>query len=203
MQELLDDITTSRLILRLLGTEVSNACLNSKLLTARDLLHAAIPEEFLDNLSSLQHDRRQLEEDPGYEPWASRAIILKNEMTMIGLIRFHGSPATHADKPYMKGAVELGYRIFSNYRRMGYAREAISGMINWAREGFCVPRFIASISPENLPSLALARSLGFIKIDEVMDEIDGMEHVYMLERIILKTSSISSSACELNKIKDQ
>jgi RimJ/RimL family protein N-acetyltransferase len=66
--------------------------------------------------------------------------------------------------------------------RKGYAREAVSGMINWASEGFCVHRFIASISPENLPSLALVRSLGFIKVDEVMDEIDGMEHVYMLER---------------------
>ena len=182
MPEALDDITTPRLILRLLGPEVSNACLNSNLVTAQDLLHVAIPEEFLDKLSSLQHDRRQLEEDPGYKPWASRALILKNEMTMIGLIRFHGSPASHADKPYMKGAVELGYRIFSNYRRKGYAREAVYGMINWATEGFRVHRFIASISPENLPSLALVRSLGFIKIDEVIDEIDGIEHVYMLEQ---------------------
>jgi hypothetical protein len=30
--------------------------------------------------------------------------------------------------------------------------------------------------------LALARSLGFIKIDEVIDEIDGLEYVYMLEQ---------------------
>ena len=182
MPEALDDIATPRLILRLLGPEVSNACLNNNLVTAQDLLRVAIPEEFLDKLSSLQHDRRQLEEDPEYKPWASRALILKDEMTMIGLIRFHGSPVAHAEKPYMKGAVELGYRIFSNYRRQGYAREAVSGMINWATEGFCVHRFIASISPENSPSLALVRSLGFIKIDEVMDEVDGIEHVYMLEQ---------------------
>lgn len=101
---------------------------------------------------------------------------------MIGLIRFHNSPDLHADKPYRKGAVELGYCIFSNYRRKGYAREAILGVINWAAEGFCVHRFIASVSPENSPSLALVQSFGFIKIDEVIDEIDGLEYVYMLER---------------------
>lgn len=168
----------------MLGAEVSNACLNNNLVTAQDLLGAAIPGELLEQLSSLQNDHRQLQEDPGYKPWATRGIILKSEMKMLGLIRFHGSPDPHADKPYMKGAVELGYHIFSNYRRKGYAHEAISGMIKWATEGFGVHRFIASISPENLPSLALARSFGFVKIDEVMDETDGLEHVYMLERTI-------------------
>jgi len=29
----------------------------------------------------------------------------------------------------MKGAVELGHPIFSNYTRNGYAREAVSGVI--------------------------------------------------------------------------
>ncbi len=183
MPEALNDITTPSLILRLLGPAISNACLDNNLVTAQDLLHAAIPGEFLDDLSSLQNDSRRLQEDPEYKPWATRAIILVAEMTMIGLIRFHGRPDPHADKPYMKGAVELGYHIFPSSRRKGYAREAISGMINWAREEFCVSRFIASVSPENIPSLALIRSWGLIKIDEVMDEIDGPEHVYMLERI--------------------
>lgn len=182
--EALNDIITPSLMLRLLGPEASKASLEKNLATAQNLLHAAIPEEFLDELSSLQNDRRQLQEDPEYKPWATRGIILKSEMKMIGLIRFHGRPDPRANKPYMKGSVELGYRIFSDYRRKGYAREAISGMINWATEVFNVHRFTASISPENLPSLALVRSFGFIKIDEVMDEIDGLEHVYILERTI-------------------
>jgi RimJ/RimL family protein N-acetyltransferase len=182
MMEALKDIITPRLILRLLGAGVTDACLNNDLITAQHLLHADIPEEFLDDLTSLQNDRRQLREDPGYMPWATRGIILGSEMKMIGLIRFHSSPDPHADKPYMKGAVELGYHVFSNYRRKGYAREAISGMINQAIEIFRVQRFIASVSPENLPSLTLIRSFGFIKIDEVIDETDGLEHVYVLDR---------------------
>lgn len=47
MSEALNDIITPRLILRLLGTEVSNACLDNNLVTAQDLLHAAIPREYL------------------------------------------------------------------------------------------------------------------------------------------------------------
>ncbi|WP_212005273.1 GNAT family N-acetyltransferase [Chitinophaga sp. HK235] len=182
MSEVLNDIITPRLILRLLGEEVTSACLDNNLETAQQLLHAAIPAEFLSELNSLQNDRRQLQEDPAYRPWASRAILLKDEMKTIGLVRFHSSPDLQADKPYRKGSVELGYHIFSDYRRKGYARETILGLIDWAAEHFSVHRFIVSISPENLPSLELARSFGFIKTDEVMDEIDGLEYVYLLDR---------------------
>ena len=182
MPEAINDIITPRLILRLLGEEVNSACLNNDFETAQHLLHATIPEEFIGELNVLQRDSRLLQENPEYKPWASRGIILKSEMKMIGLIRFHSSPCYNTDKPYMEGAVELGYRILPNYRRKGYARESVFGIINWAEEVFSVRRFIASISPENLPSLALTQSFGFIKVDEVMDETDGLEYVYMLER---------------------
>lgn len=91
MPSTLHDIITPRLILRLLGYEVTGACLASDLGIARHLLGAAIPEEFLTKLSSLEYDCRQLQLDPEYRPWASRAIILPGEMKMIGLIRFHGA----------------------------------------------------------------------------------------------------------------
>lgn len=181
MHSPLNDIITPRLILRLLGEKVTHACLASDLATAQDLLGATIPEEFLTKVSSLEYDLRQLQHDPGYSPWASRAIILPGEMKMMGLIRFHGSPDPHAAKPYMQDAVELGYRIFSSERRKGYAREAIMGVMNWAMEHYHMHRFIASVSPENIPSLALVQSLGFMKVDEVMDETDGIEHVFLLD----------------------
>lgn len=184
MPEALQDIITARLILRLFGEDATNACLNNNLETAQHLLHAAIPEEFLDDLCGLQQDRLRLQENPAYKPWASRAIILKSEMEVIGLIRFHNTPDPHADKPYMKGSVELGYQIFSDHRRNGYAREAIFDIINWATAYFSIRRFITSVSPENAASLALIRSLGFIKVDEVLDESDGLEYVYMLERLV-------------------
>jgi [ribosomal protein S5]-alanine N-acetyltransferase len=182
MSSPLNDIITPRLVLRLLGDAVTDACLAGNLATARDLLGAAIPEEFLLNRSSLEHDLRQLQQNPAYPPWASRAIILPDNKKMIGLIRFHGTPDAHAGQPYMKNAAELGYKIFSSHRRKGYAREAINGMMNWATAYYLTHRFIASVSPENIASLALVQSLGFIKADEVMDETDGPEYVFLLDK---------------------
>lgn len=179
MDTTLQDIVTPRLILRLLGTEVTAACLQNNFTTAGQLLQATIPAEFAEGQSSLRYDCRQLSADPAYRPWASRAILLQDEM--IGLIRFHSRPEETADQPYRLGAAELGYKIFAAHRRKGYAREAIKGMLNWAAEHFHTHRFIVSIDPGNLPSLELARTLGFVKVDEAMDETDGLEYVYLLE----------------------
>ncbi|SKA41213.1 Acetyltransferase (GNAT) domain-containing protein [Chitinophaga eiseniae] len=132
----------------------------------------------LDHPSSLEHDKKQLSFDTKYAPWSSRTIILSGENKTIGLIRFHTSPDRHASKDYLKNAVEIGYQIFAPHRRKGYAREAVTAVFNWAEEHFQVYRFVASIAPDNRPSLNLVTSLGFTKVDEVMDETDGMEHVF-------------------------
>lgn len=178
MPTVLDDIITERLTLRLLGDEARNACLAADLAKASDLLGAVVTEAFLDHPSSLQHDQKQLAVDAHYAPWSSRAIIHTNERQAIGLIRFHAAPDPDAPKEYMKNAVEVGYQIFEPYRRKGYAREAVTAAFDWARQHFGVDRFIASVSPDNLPSLNLVQSLGFVKVDEVMDEVDGMEYVF-------------------------
>lgn len=178
MPSVSDDIITERLTLRLLGNEVRNACLAGDLPKASLLLGATVPEAFLEHPSSLQHDQKQLAADANYLLWSSRAIILTGEMQTIGLIRFHAAPDPGAAKDYMKGAVEVGYQIFEPYRRKGYAREAVTAVFNWARHHFQVDRFIASVSPDNLPSMNLIKSFGFTKVDEVMDETDGMEYVF-------------------------
>ena len=52
----------------------------------------------------------------------------------------------------------------------------------WATAQPGVARFVLSISPENAASLALAQKIGFSRISEWMDEVDGVEWVF--ERII-------------------
>jgi len=84
-------------------------------------------------------------------------------------------------RPYARDAVEFGYTIFERYRRHGYATEAVIGLMDWARALFNVRRFVASIAPENLPSLRLVAGLGFTKVGEQVDEIDGLEHVFLCE----------------------
>lgn len=64
------------------------------------------------------------------------------------------------------------------HRRQGFASEAISALFDWAHTTHGITRFIASISPDNEPSLRLAQQFGFEQVGEQMDEIDGLEHVF-------------------------
>ena len=99
---------------------------------------------------------------------------------MVGHISFHHKAPDPDVVPYSEHAVELGYAIEQGYRRNGYARESALGMIDWAVKQK-VYTFLLSISPENIPSIKLAESMGFKKISERMDETDGLEYVYIAE----------------------
>ena len=45
-----------------------------------------------------------------------------------------------------------------------------------------IRHFIACTQPDNEPSLAIIRRLGFTQTGEAMDEEDGLELVFELER---------------------
>jgi len=178
MQKSTDDIITPRLILRLMNKEMISNFLENDLEGATLLLNAKIPVEMLDHLSSLRYGLKQFE-DLDYLPWSARAIILAGENQMIGLVRFHSKPNPEYLREYATNAVELGYRIIKDYRKKGYATEAAIAIMNWANINFGVENFIASVSPENKDSLKLISRLGFKKISEVMDDIDGLEFVFL------------------------
>jgi RimJ/RimL family protein N-acetyltransferase len=117
----------------------------------------------------------QMEQDPEVQEWLVRAMVLAEDAPprMIGHIGFHGPPAD--------GAAELGYTVFPDYRRRGYALEAAGALMDWARKEHGVRRFIVSVSPENRPSLAMAARMGFRRIGEQIDEEDGLEYVFELQ----------------------
>ena len=76
--------------------------------------------------------------------------------------------------------IEAGYTVFKPWRRRGIAAEATLGLANFARE-FGVRWIRLSISPENVPSLGLARKMGAYKIGSQIDDIDGPEDIYLLD----------------------
>lgn len=116
--------------------------------------------------------------DPEQLPWLYRAIVMKEENTMIGHISFHHKAPDPDLFEYSSYATELGYTIEPQYRKNGFAKESAIAMLNWAKAQN-VHTFILTISPDNTPSVRLAQSMGFIKIAERMDEIDGVEGVYI------------------------
>jgi len=114
----------------------------------------------------------QLARDPGELPWLLRAIVVREpEPVVVGHIGFHGPPDE-------RGRVEVGYTVTPAHRRRGYAREAVVAMAGWAARERGVPTLVASVSPDNAPSLGLVRGLGFVQVGEQWDEEDELELVF-------------------------
>jgi RimJ/RimL family protein N-acetyltransferase len=160
----------SELTLVPLNMQILRALLDRDLPKASALLGYAIPEWYLDEhwLWGIRLD--DIAADPKAEPWTVRAVVAADG-TVIGHAGFHGPPNED-------GIVEIGYTIAPQYRRRGYGREAARQLINIAARTPEVRTVRASVSPENLPSLALVRSLDFRQVGEQWDEIDGLELVF-------------------------
>ena len=127
------------------------------------------------------HDRgflelrlRQMRDDPGFQEWSVRAVVLRDgDRPMIGHAGYHGPPGTNAIRA--PDGVELGYSIFEPFRRRGYATEVARALIVWADEKHGVRHFVASVGPRNEPSLAMMRRLGFEQTGRHWDDVDGEE----------------------------
>jgi [ribosomal protein S5]-alanine N-acetyltransferase len=169
-------IASERLELVSMSPGFIDAVLEGRRDEAESLAGIALPDGWPD-----AHDRRflafrlrQLREQPELEPWFVYGVVLPEDgRPMIGHAGFHGPPGVNAVKA--DDAVEVGYSIFEPYRRRGYATEVVRALIEWAAREHAIARFIASISPDNAPSLALVRRLGFREVGAHWDEEDGEE----------------------------
>jgi [ribosomal protein S5]-alanine N-acetyltransferase len=120
---------------------------------------------------------RQMREDARFLEWCPHAVVLDG--TMIGHAGYHGPPGVNAKQS--PDAVEIGYTIEEPYRGRGHATAAATELLRRAEERG-VRHFIASCAPTNEPSLAVIRKLGFTQTGEAMDDEDGLELVFELER---------------------
>ena len=116
----------------------------------------------------------QMEADPSVQQWLARAMVMTDpdgHRHAIGTIGFHGPPDE-------QGRVEVGYRVEPAYRRQGYTSESVRALFDWAAREHGIQSFVASVAPTNDASLALIRGLGFVRVGEQMDEVDGLEYVF-------------------------
>jgi [ribosomal protein S5]-alanine N-acetyltransferase len=172
-------IRTNRLELVPLSSRFLDALLDGRRDDAESAIGLAVPEGWPD-----EYDRRflqlrldQARKDAAREEWMPLAIAL--ERRIIGHIGFHGPPGVNG--PKKPDALEVGYTVFEPFRRRGYATEAVRGILDWARAEHGVRHFVASVDPQNEPSLALVRRLGFRQTGTQWDDEDGEEFVFELD----------------------
>ncbi len=121
---------------------------------------------------------RQMREDERYETWCPSVVVLDGRM--IGHAGYHGPPGENSTQN--PDAVEFGYAIYPEWRGNGYATQAAVMLMDLAEERAGIRHFVLAVAPHNDPSIAIVRKLGFVKTGEHMDEEDGLEHVFELQR---------------------
>ena len=170
-----------RVELRLLDPALLRALVDGDTAEAARLLEADLEPGWPDEHD--EHFLRTWLDDPAAgddRSWGPRALVLRSPTRrMIGHAGFHGPPGVNALG--LPDAVELGYTVFAGARGLGYATEAARELIRWARETHGVLRFVTSVAPANEASLAVTRKLGFSFVVDVLDDVDGVEHVFVLE----------------------
>jgi [ribosomal protein S5]-alanine N-acetyltransferase len=169
------DIRTERLTLVSVGAPLMWAWIEGDRVRAAELAAYETPPDWPDEgvVPFLRLRHGQQVEHPEFQQWQVRALVRNGKM--IGYAGFH-------DPPRERGELEMGYTIFPEHRRQGYAVEAALGLMDWAEQEHGIKRFVLSISPTNEPSLSIARKLGFQPTGVQWDEEDGEELIFELEK---------------------
>lgn len=189
-----DIISSSRLNLVPLPAAFMAASLAGDQEVAETMLGARVPEEWFQEGTRIARRLQQLERDPAQALWRTRAIVLRSRPpgdpppvvasdepgpVMVGQIGFHTPPGAAYLDAIAPGGVEIGYSIFTPYRRRGLAREACYALMEAARRTG-VETFVLTISPDNVASTRLAQSMGFRRVGRHIDEEDGPEDIYVV-----------------------
>jgi [ribosomal protein S5]-alanine N-acetyltransferase len=165
--------------LRPMTPEFLEAALNGCLEEAGRLIEAELPEDFPREGAKrfLAMRLGQMLKDARFLEWCPHVVVLEGRM--IGHAGYHGPPGFNANQD--QTSVEIGYEIEQSFRGHGYATAAAVELLRLAEERG-VRHFVASCSPDNEASLAIVRKLGFVQTGQVMDEEDGLEWVFELQR---------------------
>jgi RimJ/RimL family protein N-acetyltransferase len=176
-----DAIVSNRLVLIPLTVEFYETSLAGDREGASRLIGLEVPEDWMLSRRLMEIRLTQLQREPDLLPWLLRAIRLRDHPQMIGHIGFHSRPGAEYLSELAPGGVELGYTVYPQYQRQGYASEAAAALMDWAWQAHAVPRFVVSISPENTPSLHIAERFGFQKVGAQIDDADGPEDIFVRE----------------------
>ena len=157
--------------LELLPPDALEAMLADDLSRASRIMHRDLPTFFLEEGWLWDIRLQQLRRSPTDGPWLVRAAVLQPDGVVVGHAGFHGPPDA-------SGAVEVGYTIVPDERGKGYSHLVLSALLDEAAATHQVRLVRAAISPDNLPSLKVARAAQFKHVGEQVDEVDGLELIF-------------------------
>lgn len=113
--------------------------------------------------------------NPAEAPWWIWSVARSDDRRVIGASGFGGPPDSH-------GRLMLGYAVYPEWERRGYATEAARGLVDWAlsRPGVEIVR--ATMVPENTASMRVARKAGLRRRGRSIHRDEGEVLVYEISR---------------------
>ena len=135
-----------------------------------------IPDEWPVSPEAIPVFNKIIEADQSVVGWLNYFVIHRMEKTLIGDCGFLG-------KPDENKTVEIGYSIIPQYRKMGFATEMVSSIINWAFSTKQVDRIIAHTVEENIPSIKVLEKLGFKLIGDKIESNEGLKCLWELKSL--------------------
>jgi RimJ/RimL family protein N-acetyltransferase len=120
-------------------------------------------------------ETRFLTPDWGLYYVAERLEPATPRQRLVGVVGFKGPPDPG-------GTVEIGYGILAERRRLGFAREAVDGLLGWAFGRESVARVIAHTLTELTASIRVLESAGFTFVGPGEDESEPDAIQYELRR---------------------
>lgn len=169
-------VRSERLDLPLLEPELLDALVAGDRAAIARLAPYAIPDDFPDRSGTpdvpdtagfVRFRRDQLRSDPARYPWSLRAMVLRTERRMVGYVNFHGAPGVN--DVAVPDALELGWTVFPEHRRQGYATEVALTLMDWASRTYGIRHYISATTPDNAASLRVHQKLGFRRTGQVVD----------------------------------
>jgi ribosomal-protein-alanine N-acetyltransferase len=100
--------------------------------------------------------QQQIANQPEQAEWGLRFLRHRTESIIIGDAGFKGAPD-------FNGTVEIGYSILPQYRRQGYALEAVKALLEWATVQPEVRQVVAECENDNIASIGVLEKAGLVR----------------------------------------
>ncbi len=155
------EFETPRLRLRMLrpGDEEFLAMLDSDPAVMKHIHHGAMSHE-----KALRYAEVQIDTAAFHWHWGKWMVELREDATALGWVELGKLRGPDRDD------LQVGYEFAPAHWGLGYATEAVSGVLQYAFETLDLDRVVAIARPENVASLRVLDKLGFREIGRRRDD---------------------------------